>query len=60
MRQDDFELNFEMRGSNGLRLLACNTHSLSIDNVEKEEANLVKIMFQSLREVLITSWTEDH
>lgn len=53
-------MNSEMQGSNGLRLLACNTHALSIDSAEKEEANLVKIMFQSLREVLITSWTEDH
>lgn len=55
MRQDDFELNFEMQDSNGLRLLACNTHALSIDSAEKGEPNLVKIMSQSLREVLITS-----
>lgn len=60
MRHDDFELNFDMQGSNGLRLLACNTHALSTESAEKEEPNLVKIMFQSLREVLITSWTEDH
>lgn len=60
MRQDDFELNFEMQDSNGLRLLACNTHALSIDSAEKGEPNLVKTMSQSLREVLITSWTEDH
>lgn len=60
MRHDDFELNFEMQGSNELRLLACSTHALSIDSAEKEEPNCVKIMLQSLREVLITSWTEDH
>lgn len=33
---------------------------LSIGIAEHEEPTFVKIMFQSLRDVLITSWTEDY
>lgn len=49
-----------VQGSSWLGLRANNTHTLSTDLPDCEEPIFVKIMFQPLRDVLITSRTKDH